>query len=210
MECIQPVAPDLIAISHFTGRNLLDSFFQHRHHHFVIDQECLPGGENRRQTWNVKKIFLFFKCVFILCVCISKQWPWGDLWQSTVSTCWEWATTQSGHRWWHWPAQRFSLQLFPPPPSGRHLHFLDRCWRHEKNVTIYSNNTRTNAVLICSWNRNRTHLNRAWRVSLNLLPRSFSPLAVTQSWLRNCFANRAEEETKPSIIRFSRRWCKVQ
>lgn len=69
MECIQPVAPDLIAISHFTGRNLLDSFFQHRHHHFVIDQECLPGGENRRQKWNVKKIFLFFKCVFILCVC---------------------------------------------------------------------------------------------------------------------------------------------
>lgn len=37
----------------------------------------------------------------------------------------------------------------------------------------------------------KTNLRRLWSVSLNLFPRSFSPLAVTQSWLRKCFARDA-------------------
>lgn len=37
----------------------------------------------------------------------------------------------------------------------------------------------------------KTNLSRLWSASLNLFPRSFSPLAITQSWLRKCFARDA-------------------
>lgn len=45
-----------------------------------------------------------------------------------------------------------------------------------------------------------THLRRAWSASLNLFPRSFSPLAVTQSWLRKRFAREAIKKNQTFII----------
>lgn len=46
----------------------------------------------------------------------------------------------------------------------------------------------------------QTHLKRVLSASLNLFPRSFSPLAVTQSWLRKRFAKEARRKNQPVII----------
>lgn len=59
---------------------------------------------------------------------------------------------------------------------------------------------------ICVDSVMETDLRRLWSASLNLLPLSFSPLAVTHSWLRKRF-DRDAEEIKKSVER-QRRWLK--
>ena len=52
-------------------------------------------------------------------------------------------------------------------------------------------------VAICD---TQTHLSRVWSASLNLFPLSFSPLAVTQSWLRKRFAREARKKINMHFI----------
>lgn len=56
---------------------------------------------------------------------------------------------------------------------------------------VFSSHTHTSSSFSM-----QTHLKTEWRTSLNLLPRSLSPLAVTHSWLRKCFASEARKKRK--------------